>query len=313
MFFFNRVATRHFIQRQCISTVAAVLSVLESLSRFSDSGGESGDVKRRAESWYRENTKQNSHLNSVSYAHSTCHPFGPQRPLGYSIDCAQANRSTSFTSAERPAPMSSAAPILPVPTSAVPPSPYSPSSIPMHTMQSAPQQYNPYRPNGGFAVGNQHNTASNLNCLSSEELPQSSRRLFTLPYRQSIEAHHRGDRRFQTWSGAVPSISYQSPQPSPPLIGSPPLCNFIRNTFHPHTSQPNLSMFDFNSSLSHAPRPSSSRAAILLQQQHQPSPLIPVLDMLSQQMQDPASQGSMGPEAGSTHDVPRRLRNRGKK
>ncbi|VDK34218.1 unnamed protein product [Taenia asiatica] len=188
--------------------------------------------------------------------------------------------------------------------------------------QSAPQQQNLYRPNGGFAVGNQHISASDLNCLSSEELPQSSQRLFTLPYRQSNEAHRRGDRRFQTWSGAVPSISYQSPQPSPPLIGSPPLRNFTRNTFQrspqtpsgtvsqPHTSHSNLSVFDFNSSLSYAPRSSSSRASILLQQQHQPSPLLPVFDMLSQQMQHPANQGSMGPEAGSTHDVPRRLQNR---
>lgn len=89
----------------------------------------------------------------------------------------------------------------------------------------------------------------------------------------------------------------------------------------PHSARSNFVTFDFSSSLPHVSRSPSSHAAIPLYQQHQnhhyqcqqSSPLLPVMEMLSQQMQQHSNQGSMELEARSSHDVPRRVQNRGRK
>ncbi|KAL5105191.1 hypothetical protein TcWFU_005084 [Taenia crassiceps] len=77
-------------------------------------------------------------------------------------------------------------------------------------------------------------------------------------------------------------------------------------------------MLDFKSSLPRAPWSPSPQAATTLQQQHQchryqcqqSSPLLPVMEMLSQQMQQPANQNSLETETESTHDLLRRVQNR---
>nr|CDS21361.1 orthodenticle [Echinococcus granulosus] len=186
-------------------------------------------------------------------------------------------------------------------------------SAPLHSSTSASQQSKPYRLNGGFVA----------NCCCPTFLPSTESLQSSSP--GGLIPEMEVDSRGQTWSGSAPTTSYQSIQP-PPLLNGPPSLptstwGTVQGVFQApggsmpqmHSGYPNAVMHMPNSILPYPPRLPSSHTAIRPQQheqqhycsnrRHQVAPFMPVVGMLSQQMQQPPAQGGVESKAGNSQGM----------